>query len=355
MIILIPAYEPDAALLDLVRSIRAADLDLAIVVIDDGSGPTYRNVFDGARALGCLVVGYRDNRGKGHALKVGFAFIAAEFPGHAVVCADSDGQHTVTDILRVAGRVEVGSGAMVLGIRQFVGAVPARSRFGNAATRLLFRLATGRRIHDTQTGLRGYPAGMLGWLQTVRGERYEYELNQLLQASNAGIAIDTVDIATIYLDENQSSHFRPIADSVRIYAPLLKFLLSSLAAFVVDTVALLMLSALTDSLLLGVVGARMISSVVNFAVNRNVVFEHARDKPLAVAAARYFGLVVGLLAVNFALLSALTTIGLPLLAAKLVAEVLLVAISYAVQHRFIFNRRRMTPALDHADRLARSG
>ena len=44
---------------------------------------------------------------------------------------------------------------------------------------MLFTLATGERISDTQTGLRGYPAAMLPWLRSVRGERYEYELNLL--------------------------------------------------------------------------------------------------------------------------------------------------------------------------------
>ncbi len=100
-----------------------------------------------------------------------------------------------------------------------------------------------RRAHpDTQTGLRGYPASMLPWLRSVRGERYEYELNLLLEAKQAGYAIESVDIATVYLDHNSGSHFRPLADSVRIYAPLLKFLASSFAAFLVDTVVFLLLT-----------------------------------------------------------------------------------------------------------------
>ena len=122
---------------------------------------------------------------------------------------------------------------------------------------------------------------MLPWLVGVPGERYEYELNLLLEATQAGCLIRTVEIATIYLDDNASSHFRPLADSVRIYAPLLKFLASSLAAFVIDTVALLVLLAATGSLLVAVVAARGLSSAVNFAVNRRVVFRHGRDRAAA--------------------------------------------------------------------------
>jgi glycosyltransferase involved in cell wall biosynthesis len=167
MIILIPAYEPDEQLLHLIRSVAAAAPQLTLVVVDDGSGPDYRPVFDVAAGLGCTVIGYAGNRGKGHALKAGFGFIADHFPGRGVVCADSDGQHRVEDILKVAERLPAAPDAMVLGTRSFSGDVPARSRIGNTATRWLFRLATGETIPDTQTGLRGYPAAMLPWLRDV--------------------------------------------------------------------------------------------------------------------------------------------------------------------------------------------
>ncbi|HEY9355357.1 MAG TPA: bifunctional glycosyltransferase family 2/GtrA family protein [Arthrobacter sp.] len=339
MIILIPAYEPDQQLPALIRSIRDAEPWATVVVVDDGSGPDYKDVFDGVKALGCHVIGYARNRGKGFALKTGFGFIADHLPGRNVVCADSDGQHTIVDILKVAAAVQPGSPAMVLGTRNFTGAVPARSKFGNTATRLLFTLATGERISDTQTGLRGYPAAMLPWLRSIRGERYEYELNLLLEAKHAGYAISTVDIATVYLDHNSGSHFRPLADSVRIYAPLLKFLTSSFTAFLVDTVVFLLLTLVTDSLLLAVVGARAVSSAVNFLVNRRVVFEHGRDRPAAAAGLRYFSLVIVLLAANYGLIYALDALSVAALPAKILAEIALLAVSYAVQQQFLFARK----------------
>ncbi|WP_311215239.1 MULTISPECIES: bifunctional glycosyltransferase family 2/GtrA family protein [unclassified Arthrobacter] len=344
MIILIPAYEPDHQLINIVRKLQEADPWLTIVVVDDGSGPDYQNTFDDVARLGCHVLSYAVNGGKGHALKSGFSFIAERFPGHDVVCADSDGQHGVADILAVADRVRSVTGAMVLGCRNFSGNVPARSKFGNTVTRGLFRLATGQRISDTQTGLRGYRADMLPWLVTVRGQRYEYELNLLLEAKQAGYGIESVEIATVYLDHNSGSHFRPVADSIRIYAPLLKFLGSSLSAFVVDTVMFLILSALTDSLLAAVVGARLISASVNFLVNRRLVFEHGRDTSFRAAATGYVALVVALLAVNYAAMLTLTSLAVPDLLAKLVTEVTLLGASYAVQQRFLFIRKARTDA-----------
>jgi len=336
VIVLIPAYEPDARLVELVHALRNVGPDTDVVVVDDGSGPASRPVFERVRALGCDVLHHDHNRGKGWALRYGFGHIAQNFPDRDVVCADCDGQHAIGDILAVAGRVAASGSAMVLGTRSFTGDVPARSRFGNTMTRWLFRLSTGRQIGDTQTGLRGYPASMLDWLCTIGGDRYDYELNVLLEACRTGRDIETEDIATIYLAENVSSHFRPLADSLRIYAPLLKFILSSMAAFVIDTVALLVLAASTGSLLFSVVGARMLSSTTNFLINRRVVFAHGRDRPAGVAALGYFSLVVTFVAVNYLSLLLLTTLQVPLLTAKVITEVTLFVVGYAIQSRFLF-------------------
>ncbi|SDW78408.1 Glycosyltransferase involved in cell wall bisynthesis [Arthrobacter sp. cf158] len=339
MIILIPAYEPDHQLITLIQNLQEADPWLTIVVVDDGSGPDYQDTFDDAARLGCHVLSYDVNGGKGHALKSGFAFIAERFPGNDVVCADSDGQHGVADILAVADRVRHVTASMVLGCRNFTGDVPARSRFGNTVTRWLFRLATGQRITDTQTGLRGYRADMIPWLLSVRGQRYEYELNLLLEAKQAGYGIHSIEIATVYLDDNSGSHFRPVADSIRIYAPLLKFLGSSLSAFAVDTVMFLVLLASTDSLLIAVLGARVVSASVNFMVNRRLVFEHGKDTSFRAAATGYVALVLVLLTANYAAMWTLTSLAVPDLLAKLVTEVALLGVSYAVQHRFLFVRK----------------
>lgn len=337
MIVLIPSYEPDERLVHLAEVLRDADIATAVLVVDDGSGPAYAPVFDAVRELGCTVIGHEQNRGKGYALKRGFAFVQSQFPGHDVVCADCDGQHSVVDIARIAGEVARDRGAMVLGTRLFTGAVPAASRFGNAATRVLFARATGNRVFDTQTGLRGYPASMLPWLQTVEGDRFEYELNVLLHGAGAGMAIHEVPIETIYIDGNESTHFRPIVDSARVYAPLAKFSMSSIAAFGIDMALLFALDAATGNLLLSVVGARAVSSVANFAMNRRLVFGDRRGGSLTRSAAKYFGLVGVVLTGNYALMALLhEQLGLPLLAAKLVTEAVLFTLSYQAQKRLVF-------------------
>ena len=340
MIILIPAYEPDERLVALIAALRERTAEFQYVVVDDGSGAQSAGVFDQLRADGVRVLTHFPNRGKGFSLKQGFAYIAQAFPGESVICADCDGQHTPDDICIVADAMQQCDGEIVLGVRAFSGAVPLRSRFGNDFTRRLFGLVTRRAIDDTQTGLRGYASSLLPWLGTVPGERFEYELSVLLEATRLRMPITQVAAQTIYLEHNASSHFRPLQDSWRIMLPLVKFGGASLGAFVIDTTLLLVMHSLTESILISALVARAVSSSVNFATNRNLVFSDRRDKHIGIEAAQYWGLVVALLSVNIALLSAFTGIGLSLFVAKMVTEIVLFIASFRIQRRFVFARPR---------------
>lgn len=340
MIVLIPAYEPDERLVRLVDVLVREKVADGVLVVDDGSGPGFSDVFAAAERAGAEVIGHPVNRGKGVALKVGFDHVAREHKGHAVVCADCDGQHEVAGIRAVAVEVDRRPDAMVLGTRRFVGRMPLASRVGNTVTRVLFARTTGRPVHDTQTGLRGYSHSLLPWLVGVEGDRFEYELNLLLRGARSGIPTVEVPIDTIYIDGNASTHFRPVVDSIRVYAPLARFGASSITAFVVDFVLLFVLHHLTGILWLSAVGARTASSILNFTVNRSLVFDGDRGGGLRASATRYFTLVTVVLAGNVALLHLFNDgLGLALVASKLLTEAILFVASYEAQKRFIFRAR----------------
>ncbi|MEU4424720.1 glycosyltransferase family 2 protein [Actinoplanes sp. NPDC024001] len=346
MIVLIPAYQPDERLPGLVARLGHH----RVLVVDDGSGPSYAEVFEATRRAGAEVVTLDHNRGKGFALKTGFAHIEARHPGADVVCADSDGQHRPEDIEAVAARVGAGGAAMVLGVRRFTGRVPARSRFGNAATRLLFRLATGCAVTDTQTGLRGYPARMLRTLGTVPGDRFEYELRLLLRAARDRMPIEEVEIATVYLDGNRSSHFRPVRDSARVYRPLLAFAGSSLLAFALDAALLAGLVGWTGELAASAVAARLVSATVNYTVNRGAVFRGGERVPHRRAAPRYAALALASLTANVLLLHLLSALTGSLVVAKLVTEASLFVAGFAVQRAYVFGRVHLNRNRTAADR-----
>ena len=347
MYVLIPAFQPDARLPRLILELHRADPSTKIVVVDDGSGQKFSDIFEASATAGAHVISYENNRGKGYALREGFTWIrdvAGDSP-ECVVTADADGQHTLNDIFRV-GRRCTDTGKSVLGVREFVGHVPARSRIGNTATSALFWLATGWKLKDTQTGLRAFPVALLPELLEVQGDRYEYELRVLLHLAKFRHPVTQIPIETIYEAGNPTSHFRPLQDSARIWAPLLKFAASSGVATVIDYVLVLVLNALTGALFFPVVAARMVSASVNFAMNRRV-FE-ATGVPLRRSALRYAALAVAVVAGSYTMLAVLTGIGMPLWIAKIIADTTMYLVSYSAQSRYVF-----APAQDQSAKVAR--
>ena len=352
MIVLIPAYEPGSRMTELVRGVLAQDADIEILIVDDGSGAEYTATFDAASDAGAQVLRHETNRGKGAALKTGFRHVLYERPGEDVITADADGQHTAADIVRIADELRTdaaaGRTALILGSRDFSGDVPLRSRFGNAVSRGLFRIAAGWPASDTQTGLRGVPAAMLPWLLEVPGERFEYETEMLLRLRRAGHRARELSIETVYLEQNASSHFRPIVDSLRVTLPLLLFAGSSLLAFLIDTVALVLFTWLLSPWMAGwlvasIIAARLLSASVNFAVNRRFVFQRQGRAHALRHALRYALLAGALLASNIVWMEALTGMGLPLILAKAITEAVLFVTSYQVQRRFVFGRTAQEP------------
>ena len=347
MYVLIPAFQPDARLPRLILELHRADPSSKIVVVDDGSGQKFSDIFEASATAGAHVISYENNRGKGYALREGFTWIrdVAGDLSECVVTADADGQHTLNDIFRV-GRTCTDTGTSVLGVREFVGHVPARSRIGNTATSALFWLATGWKLKDTQTGLRAFPVALLPALLEVQGDRYEYELRVLLHLAKFRHPVTQIPIETIYEAGNPTSHFRPLQDSARIWAPLLKFAASSGVATVIDYVLVLVLNALTGALFFPVIAARLVSASVNFAMNRRV-FE-ATGVPLRRSALRYAALAVAVVAGSYTMLAVLTGIGIPLWIAKIIADTTMYLVSYSAQSRYVF-----APAQEQSAKVTR--
>lgn len=222
-VILIPAYKPDEKMIETLQKLY--EYEYTLMVVDDGSGADFDDVFIEA-AKYARVIRYAVNRGKGGALKQGMRCMKKCFPdAKYFVTADADGQHKPDDIQNVCDYLYE-FGGFVIGSREFVGDVPLRSRFGNSITRGVYRLVSGVAIHDTQTGLRGFECSMIDWLLQIPGTRYEYEMNVLMTAARDDIEIGEVFIETVYENNNEGSHFRPIQDSMKIYREILKFTLN---------------------------------------------------------------------------------------------------------------------------------
>ena len=336
--ILIPAYKPDDKLVALTDQLLTHD-DLKLVVVDDGSGEAFRPVFE-ALDKRVTLISYPDNKGKGGALKTGIRYIMDHMPEcERLVTADADGQHRYADIRRVLDKSEEMPGALVLGSRAFDGDVQLRSRFGNAMTRQVFAIASGVKVRDTQTGLRGIDRDGMRLFVDVPGDRYEYEINMLLTAARAEMPIYEVTIETVYLNDNESSHFNPLKDSLRIYACILKFACSSLICFGIDYVLFQLLRTFIPLTWVSNLLARIVSASVNFTLNKKLVFK-GNEKTLP-AVLKYAALAVFIYLIDTAILALLyEKLGWSRYVVKIISGLLGYLISFSVQGRIVYRKQK---------------
>ncbi|HNW87829.1 MAG TPA: bifunctional glycosyltransferase family 2/GtrA family protein [Candidatus Limiplasma sp.] len=360
--ILIPSYQPDGKLPPYVQTLRDAGF-AKIVVVDDGSGEAYTGLFNSLQTpedATVHVIRYEPNHGKGYALRVGMQWIWDECPACAfVITADSDGQHTAPDTLRMAEALHENGVGLLLGSRDFSQAdVPPKSRMGNHITTAVYHALYGQRIGDTQTGLRGFARDLLPRFLKTRGDRYEYEMNQLIDCSIDKIPIRALPIQTVYENNNAGSHFHPVRDSWRIYRVILvrffRFIAASLICFCVDYALYLLFNHLfkeyvpslnsnlvflslriVERIGLAALLARLFSSVLNYFINKSFVFSSSTG--FGKTFWRYACTVVLIVAISAWLTSSLHLwFGWNDNLVKMPVDILLFFLSYYLQRRWVF-------------------
>lgn len=343
-LIVIPTLEPDQKLLKLLADIREVDQDLVILIIDDGSGDEYQNIFHQAEeSFNVQVIHHPKNRGKGAALKTAMTAILGDYPEiDFMVTIDSDGQHSYSDMMKTVELAMLHPDGLVLGTRQFDRNVPFRSKFGNLVTRMIMRVTTGIQVSDTQTGLRVIPRKFLPQLVEVSGDRFEYETNMLIETRKQGWPIYAQPIQTIYLEGNSSSHFRIIKDSIAIYGVVFKYILSSISSFLIDVLLYAVFIHLLNQLNLSAIFiasilSRFISSLFNYYINQKFVFQ----KSSSYALMKYYSLVILQISLSSVLVFAIHQIFKldEVVGVKILVDTFLFLLSYFVQKTFIFKEK----------------
>ncbi|MBQ8235759.1 MAG: glycosyltransferase [Clostridia bacterium] len=288
VVAVVPSLNPDEKLKTVVSGLLEKGF-FKILLVDDGSAETHKHRFQECVALDERVelLVHPVNRGKGAAMKTAFEYILKNFPKcEGAVTVDGDAQHDPEDCRRCAEKM-IAKDCVVLGVRDFSGEnVPAKSRMGNRITSLVFRLFCGMKLSDTQTGLRAFPIDILSQMVKTKGDRYEYETQMLLDFKSLKIPYTEEKIRTVYIEENQTSHFRVIKDSFRIYkmifAHFFKYLATSFASYILEFSIVSALTVLINNTTgwepltvttVTYLCARAVSSVFNFFMNQKVVFQ----------------------------------------------------------------------------------
>lgn len=343
--VIVPVYCPEETFVPFIQSLNQelqenlSGESYRVIIVNDGNDGGSK-CFDELSALSQVdILHHAVNQGKGRAIKTALNHILLAYPdcGVCVTC-DADGQHAVSDILKIIAGCNLPYGKkIVLGVRDFSNpTIPLRSRLGNNITRLLFRLLTGLNIKDTQTGLRVFSSrDCIRQCMMIEGERYEYETNMLLFCKTSSIPIVQVPIKTIYLDNNRTSHFNPILDSIKIYKLLIKFAVSALSTSLLDFIAFSIVYFFTKQLFVAMSVARIISICFNFYVNKNMVFK--RHKSSISQFAKYSVLALFLFLTSyFGIRLLANVIPASIYVLKVMMESLLFLISYSVQRDCIF-------------------
>lgn len=348
--VIIPSFCPDRIIVKLVSELIDKDF-VRVCVVNDGSGTEYDDVFDELKKLGCYVVEYDGNRGKGIALKTGLRNLVSDIPDlYGVITADGDGQHALKDILKIKEVMEEGNKSLILGVRDFSSSnIPLRSKVGNKFSGLYFKAVTKTYCPDTQTGLRGISRTLFNEFLQTEGERYEYEMNFLTLVARSDETIKFVPIDTIYNDGNTSSHFKVISDSIRIYKTPLKYISTSILSSVLDLSAFsILVSVFKSNILYGItistVIARMISGVLNFFLNRFWSFNSRQN--IGRQAFKYGILFVSQMFLSGFLVSTLSWTNNSLVILKIIVDSILFIVSYFIQINWVFHDNAKEKRID---------
>lgn len=340
LIALVPAYCPSPLLLNTVQALKASHYFYRIIVVDDGSGSEYDHIFSSLENFGCIIIRHMTNLGKGMALKSGLNYAGVHYKNAiGIITFDADGQHQVNNIISVGNALIAYKNRLILGSRLFDCKAPLRSKFGNYITRLVFSFITGIHIKDTQTGLRGIPMDLVPDLLRITNTGYDFELDMLLLCTNNNILLHEVTIDTIYIENNESSHFNPFLDSMKIYMVFMRFSISSLLTAFIDYCIFCLCINYNMGILSSIFCGRILAGIFNFSTNKYFVFKSKRK--LLTSATMYTLLVVLSGFISWVIIDKImSNININIYLSKILAEIILYFINFIIQRDIIFNYRK---------------
>lgn len=344
IVAIIPAYNPSPELESIVGQLSDSELK-AVIVVDDGSKKLCDPIFDAVAKFDKVkVLRNAVNLGKGAALKNGLNYVYNEYKDCiGAVTVDADGQHLFTDIMKIAAGLKKSPRSLIIGSREFKNdkAIPLRSKLGNEITKDVFRLLVGKNIHDTQSGLRAIPRSLIPHLLKLNSQRYEFELDMLILCKTLHYQIIEKKINTIYVEDNNSSHFRPIIDSMKIYFVLFRFACVSLCSSAIDYLMFSVAFFMHFGIGYSIIVARIFSVMFNYFFVKKFAFHLEQEYWRTFS--KYILLVCFSGFCSYVLIKDLVSLFLiSVIFAKLIAESIIFIANFAIQRDFIFIRKKET-------------
>lgn len=213
IVIVIPTYNNGKTLAAIIEDVCVYAED--IIVINDGSTDDTADILEQYPDI--KIITHPVNKGKGTALKHGLSQAQKDGFRYAITI-DSDGQHFASDIPRFVEAIEKEPDTLLVGARNLASDnMPGKNTFANKFSNFWFRLETGLKLEDTQSGYRLYPLRRMNVQSFWYTAKYEFELEAIVFAAWRGITVKNIPIHVYYPpQEERVSHFRPFRDFTRI-------------------------------------------------------------------------------------------------------------------------------------------
>lgn len=336
-IALIPAYKPSLELINITNSLLKNNI--ITIVVNDGSGKSFDDIFLQLDKK-VIVLNNAVNLGKGAALKHGINYILNNYKNaESIITLDCDGQHKIQDVLNLKDKFASNKNIdLAIGVRTFDSKVPFRSNIGNKTTKAIFKIMFGRKILDTQSGLRIFSLDFAKLILSIPYNGYEFEMQMLILACNKNKTILQVPITTIYINNNASSHFNPIFDSLSIYFVLFRHTGNSIITAAIDYIVFVIAFYLGYSLLSCMIAGRIVAGSFNFFVGKILVFKTKANLKFEIIS--YIVLTIILMLLSMQSISILSHYsGISEVVIKPFCELAIFAISFLVQRFFIFTTK----------------
>lgn len=208
--VVIPALNAEKTIEPVIRT--ALKYVKTVVVVNDGSADRTGEV---AAKAGATVLRHPVNRGKGGALKTGFAW-ALEHDVEAVITLDADGQHLPDEIPKfLEARAATGADLIIGGRAHLFAEMRPRRRRANQFSAWIIGKVSRTGVSDSQSGFRYYSSRLLRTLP-FRAEGYALESEVIVRAGWAHMRVINIPIELGFVDGLSTSHYRPVLDTIRI-------------------------------------------------------------------------------------------------------------------------------------------
>ena len=289
--IIIPAFRPDHNLTELIQRLSEEKVS-DIIIVDDGSGKEYRDIFSSISKLSnCVVLEHAVNLGKGRACKTAINYLVNRDAEALKGCVTTDcyGSFEVDDILRIMKHLYENRETLVLGKRIMDETNMSKAaKAGNKALKLSYHYLIGVDVTDPQTVLRGIPAGYMRKLLTTSGEQYDFDTQMIIGCKKYKVDVKEITLSTEYTKRRNMIPMRTIKDNIPIYITFAVYIFTSMLSSIVDIILFSIFCGIFDNVkelkfassyvMLATATARLFSATVSYFMNYRLVFKANNSK-----------------------------------------------------------------------------